>query len=81
MARKSIVVEGFRDRLYEAIEDTGLSKTAMAEKCGFSRKIFYDGWESFRSQLNSGYLMKFCSITGVSADWLLGLSKEKYLKK
>ena len=81
--RKSIYIEGFRDRLFEVCDYTGLSKTQLAKLCGFDRKTFYDDYQKFNSQMNSGYLARFCAVTGASADWLLGLKSrpEKIAKK
>lgn len=66
-------IEGYHDRLQEACDDSGLSKTEIARRCGMHRHAFYcDG------MMNGYTLAKFCAVTKVSADWLLGLRREKH---
>lgn len=64
--------QGYHERVAEAIADTGLSKCELARRIGMSRKNFYsDG------AMSTIMIVKFCGYTGVSADWLLGLSSVK----
>ena len=77
MRAKCYIYE-YEERLAEAIEQCGLSKTQIATRCGFDRKCFYP--DKSNRMMSSGYLAKFCAVTGVSADWLLGLSKEMMRK-
>ena len=67
----------YEERLEKAIEKSGLSKTQIATRCGIDRKCFYP---YNHRMMTSGNLAKFCAVTGVSADWLLGLSKEMMRK-
>lgn len=62
-------VRGFDRRRDEACYRSGLTKAEIAKKCGFNRKTLYS------RNMNSLYLAKFCAVTHVSADWLLGLKE------
>lgn len=82
MANRTFATDGFWDRIEEAIKDTGMTKAKIAEKMGVERKALYPKKstnEDTRSW-HSGRLTTFCKITGVSADWLLGLSTYKGIK-
>lgn len=69
----------FWDRVNEAIADSGKSKLQLALELDIERKALtprkcpngqYTSWHSSR-------VADFCKATGVSADWLLGLSDNK----
>jgi hypothetical protein len=82
MANRTFANNGFWDRIEEAIKDSGMSKVQIAEKMGVERKSLYPkkfAKEDTRSW-HSGRLAAFCKVTGVSADWLLGLSRHKGIK-
>jgi len=82
MANRTFENAGFWDRVEEAIQDSGMSKAQIAKKMGVERKALYaskSGNNDNRSW-HSGRLATFCKITGVSADWLLGLSRQKGVK-
>ena len=66
-------IYNFEERVEQVIKDSGMSKCEIARKAGFDRKIlsFNFGWH-----LSAYNLMAFCQVTGVSADYLLGLRKE-----
>ena len=81
MANRVFVNVGFWDRVEQAITDSGMTKVQIAEKMDVDRKALYrpsDG--SDERSWHSGRIATFCKITGVSSDWLLGLSKCKTLK-
>ena len=81
MANRLFATDGFWDRIDQAIEESGMTKVALAKKMGIERKALYrptDGSDD--RSWHSGRVATFCKITGVSADWLLGLSKRKSLK-
>lgn len=74
--RDTNTIFGFWERVDEAVKASGYTKTDIARKIS--------GSESCRSLLcrstggmNTYTLAKFCAITGCSADWLLGLKKER----
>jgi hypothetical protein len=72
---------GFWDRVEEAIQDSGKTKIQLAAEIGVERKALTPIRSSngqFRSW-HSGRIHAFCKATGVSADWLMGLSKQKWL--
>ena len=75
--RHGIYIEGFQERIEEAVAQSGLSKCEIARRGKFDRKTFC-GCD--RTMLQSGILARFCAVTGVSADWMLGLLKRKELK-
>ena len=81
MANRLFVTDGFWDRVDQAIEESGMTKVELAKKMGIERKALYrptDGSDD--RSWHSGRVATFCKITGVSADWLLGLSNHKSLK-
>jgi hypothetical protein len=81
MANRLFVTKGFWDRIDKAIADSGLPKNQIAKKMGVDRKALYrpsDGSDD--RSWHSGRIASFCKITGVSADWLLGLSNRKTIK-
>ena len=79
MANRAFENVGFWDRVELAIQKTGKTKIQIAAEMGIERKALsakssdrnYRGWQS-------GRVAEFCKITGVSADWLLGLSENMY---
>lgn len=64
-------IEGFAERVDEACHRTGRSKREIAEQCGFDRKVLCKPYHN--SMMHSGYLARFCAVTGTDANWLLGL--------
>lgn len=72
--KKKLKIEGFAERLDQAIEASGMSRNQIASLMGMERKVLLP--LTTGCQMGSGALAKFCAITGVSADWLLGLKKE-----
>ena len=82
MANRTFVNDGFWDRVEEAVESSGMTKVQIAQKMGVERKALYSTNSSNGSDRSwhSGRLASFCKITGVSADWLLGLSRHKGIK-
>lgn len=73
--KTTVKIEGFAERLDQAIEASGLSKKEIARRMKMDYKVLMPyGW-----QMGSGALARFCSVTGVSADWMLGLRKEMKL--
>ena len=75
--KTTVKIEGFAERLHQAIEASGMSRNQIANLMGMERKVLLPS--STGCQMGSGALAKFCAITGVSADWLLGLKKEMKL--
>lgn len=72
--KTTVKIEGFAERLDQAIEASGMSRNQIASLMGMERKVLLP--LTTGCQMGSGALAKFCAITGVSADWLLGLKKE-----
>lgn len=67
-------IEGFGERMQQAIYDSGKTYKQIALQCGCDRRLFSNAYY-YHTMPNSGNLYKFCKATGVSADWLLGLKK------
>jgi len=80
MANRTFATDGFWDRIELAIKESGLSKNKIAEKMGVERKSLYSTPSGKDRSWHSGRIVSFCKITGVSADWLLGLSNRKTIK-
>lgn len=66
-------IEGFYERLDEACHRYGKSKAAIAKQCGFDRKNLIAGHDN--RMMCSGYVAKFCALTGTDANWLLGVNR------
>lgn len=73
--RTNNLIYGFWDRLDEVCEQSGMTKAEISRRMGIDRKTLYNTCGS--KSMNSGYLAKFCGVTGASADYLLGLSNTK----
>lgn len=77
MANRTFEIDGFWDRVEEAIKGSNKTKLQIAEEIGVGRKALYS---SSSSSWHSGRVVSFCKATGVSADWLLGMSRQKGVK-
>ena len=75
MARHANAIEGFWERIEEAVSRSGLSKKQIAERGGFNRKDLSPA--TTNCMLSARNLAKFCAVTKTSADWLLGLSRKE----
>ena len=73
------LIDGFWERFEEACMRSGMSKDEIARKMGCGRNTLIA--TSGHCGIHITYLAKFCALTGTSADWLLGLSKERKLKQ
>lgn len=82
MANRTFTTDGFWDRVAEAIESSGMTKSQIADKMGVNRKALNPTPSDNGKDRSwySGRLVSFCKVTGVSADWLLGLSRHKGIK-
>lgn len=69
---KGVYIQGFWERLDEAVAQSGKSKVQIAQQIGCERKALIRSGHN--RMLHSGYLARFCAVTGVSSDWMLGLS-------
>jgi transcriptional regulator with XRE-family HTH domain len=77
--RTNNLIFGFWDRFDEACKQSGMTKAEISRRMGVDRKTLYNPHDS--RSMNSGYLAKFCGVTGVSADYLLGLSNTNKERK
>lgn len=73
MCNRSIYTQGYDERVNRAIVETGMSKAEVARKMGCDKKTVHT---TRGVMMNSGNLARFCAVTGVSADWILGLRRE-----
>ena len=58
-------------RVEDVIRDSGMTKTAIAEKAGTA--AFNLRYKEGGGMMSARTMAKFCRATGVSADFLLGL--------
>lgn len=71
MEKHNHIIYGFWDRVEEVVSASGMVKAEIARQMGYDRRALCP---CNRSQILNGHaLAKFCAITNVSADWLLGL--------
>ena len=75
MANRTFTNDGFWDRVEIAVKKSGKTKNQIAKEMGVERKSLYATKSANGSDRSwhSGRLASFCKVTGVSADWLLGL--------
>lgn len=69
--KRNNYLEGFNERLDDACLATGLSKSEIARRCGFSRKQLI---RTNHHNMNSFDVAKFCAVTKTDANWLLGVT-------
>lgn len=72
--RRGTLIPGFWERVDRACKDSGKSKAQICREMGSHRKTLHvchcDGMTTLT-------LLRFCVVTGASADWLLGLRSAK----
>lgn len=67
----------FRARLVQALDDSGLSQSAVARAAGVDRSTISQLLKVGETRLPNAQLVAECAAAlGVSADWLLGLSHQ-----
>ena len=82
MANRLFVIDGFWDRIELAVQLSGKSKSQIAREMGVDRKSLHSSpsAKGTDKSWHSGRVAAFCKATGVSADWLLGISDTISLK-
>ena len=70
-------INGFWDRVEHAIAQSGKSKVQVAREAGFERKLLL----GYCDGIHSSSLAAFCRVTGADANWLLGLSSDRYTEE
>lgn len=70
--KKNTYIIGFQERIDKAVLDSGMSKTEIARRGGFERKVFYP---KEHQMMSPAYIAKFCAVTGTDANWLLGVTR------
>lgn len=74
-----IKLQGFWERIEQTVTDCGLSKSEIARRGGFERRVLCGKTEN--RMMSAGSLARFCAVTNVSADWILGLKEGKECQK
>lgn len=74
--RKASRVEGMRDRLRNAFIDSGKTAEQLMKETGICKSVFYNHLGG-GSTPNALHLARYAGALNVSADWLLGLKKER----
>ena len=71
-------VEGTTERLLDAINKSGLQPGEICKKADIPRSTFYNhiGGDA----LSERYIVKYCRVLKISADWLLGITNDRKKK-
>lgn len=72
--KHGIYIDGFFERMDEAVEESGMSKMEISRRMKASPTCL-SNMKTRRIMPSSGLLAKFCGVTGASADYLLGLKR------
>ena len=64
-------LQGFWDRIEEAVGRSGLTKAEITRRMHVERKVLWRGPDE--RDMNCLYVARFCAVTGTDANWLLGL--------
>lgn len=75
------MIQGMDERVEYIVQNSGMSRRELAKRCGVSKNTFqinrwYEG-----TNYSATTIVKLCSVTGASADYILGLSNEPYRKR
>jgi len=70
--RVCIPLDGFQDRLNEAIWKSDLDITEIAERTGINKTSIYN-YRYYGKQPRVGALARLAVVLNVSSDWLLGI--------
>lgn len=70
----------FRERLLILIEEKNMDFAKISRESGISKSTI-DSWYRGNRIPNANGITKLCKYFDVSADWLLGLSNFRRLKK
>ena len=75
---KSYRAELFRERLQQAMKESGSNQSHLSREAGVDRSTISQLIKSDGPRLPNAHLIAQCaSILGVSADWLLGITDKK----
>jgi len=66
----------FKDRLRELRTEKGLSQNALAKVAGLHQQTV-NSWESGNMKPNLDHIIALCKFFGCTADFLVGLTKDK----
>lgn len=75
--RKDKYIQGFGDRLLEAIEKKGLTQTEVARRMGLTGRSAIYKYTVCNQMPSCHMLSKMAVVLGVSTDWLLGINGRK----
>ena len=73
--RKQIHIEGFAERLNEAIWASDMDVSEICRRTGISRSCMWS-YRYTATMPPSGNLAKIAVVLDVSADWLLGIERQ-----
>lgn len=71
---RRIKLEGFTERLNQAINKSGMDVSVIGRKTGISRGMLYK-YQYEMAMPTVGSLAKLSMVLNVSSDWLLGIEK------
>ena len=69
------MIEGMKNRLRQAFLDSGKTAVQVCRETGVTRSCFYHHLNG--AGMNALTLARYAVAFKVSADWLLGLKKER----
>ena len=72
--KRITLIPGFWERVDEACSRSGMTKAEIARRMGKDRHALCDTHHA--NGMTTSTLLRFCRVTGASADWLLGLEEE-----
>lgn len=67
-------VEGTTERLLDAINKSGLQPAEICKRADIPRSTFYNHISG--DALSERYIVKYCMVLKISADWLLGITND-----
>ncbi len=71
--KRITLIHGFWERVDIACHNAGLTKAEAARRMGKDRHALCNTHHS--DGMSTSTLLRFCRVTGASADWLLGLKE------
>lgn len=72
--KRNYLVEGFPERLKQAIEESGLSHVDILRRTGISKSTFYCYLDGSKSPQGL-HIARLATCLHVSSDFLLGISE------
>ena len=73
--RKDKFIQGFDERLLEAISKTGLTQREIEKRCGMQGKSNLYRYTVEHKMPCAYTIVRMATVLNVSTDWLLGIEK------